>query len=218
MIPRYFYGDNRARTCDPMRVMHVLSQLSYASVHYSTTNPENCKGKFPKPGKLLAIDIKNKKDYDKRKRAAAESLPAGKEKGIMKAAVTYENGQVFQHFGHCSQFKFYEGENGQIRSSQVVETGGSGHGALAGFLKEHGADALICGGIGMGARMALQEAGIALYPGVSGSADEAAAALFAGSLSYDPDASCSHHHEEGHDCGHHDGGCGEDKHGCPGSR
>ena len=78
MIPRYFYGDNRARTCDPMRVMHVLSQLSYASVHYSTTNPENCKGKFPKPGKLLAIDIKNKKDYDKRRRTAVESLPGRK--------------------------------------------------------------------------------------------------------------------------------------------
>ena len=55
MIPRYFYGDNRARTCDPMRVMHVLSQLSYASVHYSTTNPENCKGKFPNRENCLRL-------------------------------------------------------------------------------------------------------------------------------------------------------------------
>ena len=26
----------------------------------------------------------------------------------MKLAVTYENGQVFQHFGHTAQFKLYD--------------------------------------------------------------------------------------------------------------
>ena len=68
----------------------------------------------------------------------------------MKIAVTYENGQVFQHFGHTAQFKLYDVENGAIASSQVVDTNGSGHGALAGFLKDHHVDALICGGIGGG--------------------------------------------------------------------
>ena len=33
----------------------------------------------------------------------------------MKIAVTYENGQVFQHFGHCASFKFYDVENGEIK-------------------------------------------------------------------------------------------------------
>ena len=82
----------------------------------------------------------------------------------MKIAVTYENGQVFQHFGHTEQFKIYEAAEGKVVSARVVETGGSGHGALAGFLRGLGVDTLICGGIGGGARSALAEAGIQLYP------------------------------------------------------
>ena len=89
----------------------------------------------------------------------------------MKIAVTYENGQVFQHFGHTAQFKLYDVENGTVASSQVVDTNGSGHGALAGFLKDRQVDALICGGIGGGAQMALAEAGIRLYAGCQGDAD-----------------------------------------------
>jgi len=119
-------------------------------------------------------------------------------------AVTYQDGQVFQHFGHSESFKLYEVEDGALRSSRVVGTDGSGHGALAGFLKAQGATALICGGIGGGARTALAEAGIQLYPGVSGEADQAVADLLAGRLQFDPDTVCEHHHhEEGHSCGEH---------------
>ena len=89
----------------------------------------------------------------------------------MKIAVTYENGQVFQHFGHTAQFKLYQVEDGQVLSSQVVDTNGSGHGALAGFLQAQGVDTLLCGGIGGGAKTALAQAGIQLYGGVTGSAD-----------------------------------------------
>ena len=91
----------------------------------------------------------------------------------MKIAVTYEAGQIFQHFGHTACFKFYEVENGKIAGEQLKDTAGSGHGALAGFLKNEGVDTLICGGIGLGAKNALAEAGIRLYGGISGSADEA---------------------------------------------
>ena len=107
----------------------------------------------------------------------------------MKIAVTYENGQVFQHFGHCEQFKLYDVADGSVTASQVVSAAGSGHGALAGFLQSHGVDTLVCGGIGAGARSALAEAGIQLYPGVTGGADESVAALLAGTLSFDPDTS-----------------------------
>ena len=128
------------------------------------------------------------------------------EKGsdTMRIAVTYENGEVFQHFGHSEQFKLYDVENGKIVGEQVVDTNGSGHGALAGFLQAAKVDALICGGIGMGAQMALADAGIRLYAGVQGAADAAAKALAEGMLDYDPDARCDHH---GH---HHDGNCGHD--------
>ncbi|MCI8442747.1 MAG: dinitrogenase iron-molybdenum cofactor biosynthesis protein [Provencibacterium sp.] len=125
----------------------------------------------------------------------------------MKIAVTYEAGQIFQHFGHTACFKFYEVENGKIAGEQLKDTAGSGHGALAGFLKNEGVDTLICGGIGLGAKNALAEAGIRLYGGISGSADEAVRALLNGSLRYDPDIQCSHHEHahEGHGCGHHCG-------------
>lgn len=127
-----------------------------------------------------------------------------KGRSTMRIAVTYENGEVFQHFGHSEQFKLYDVEDNRITGEQVVDTNGSGHGALAGFLQAAKVDALICGGIGMGAQMALADAGIKLYAGVQGSADEAAKALAAGTLEYDPDAHCDHH---GH---HHDGDCGHD--------
>ena len=130
-------------------------------------------------------------------------------------AVTYENGNIFQHFGHTEQFKLYEVEDGKVASSRVVDTNGSGHGALAGFLGQHQVDALICGGIGGGAQMALAQAGIALYAGVSGSADAAVEALLAGTLNYSAQANCDHHgHDHGEACGDH--GCGghEHDHGC----
>lgn len=131
-----------------------------------------------------------------------------KENREMKVAVTYENGQVFQHFGHTEQFKIYSIEGGKAASAAVVDTNGSGHGALAGFLQQEGVDTLICGGIGGGARQALTEAGIQLFGGVSGSADEAVAMLLSGNLAYDPEAMCSHHGEHhGDACGNH--GCGE---------
>ncbi len=127
----------------------------------------------------------------------------------MKIAVTYENGEVFGHFGHTEQFKIYEAENGKIKSSAVVPTNGSGHGALAGFLVEQGVDTLICGGIGGGAQMALTDAGIKFYGGVNGSADSAVEALLEGKLNFDADVHCDHHdHEHGdepHVCGEH--GC-----------
>ena len=127
----------------------------------------------------------------------------------MKIAVTYENGNVFQHFGHTAQFKVYTVESGKVVSAQVVDTNGSGHGALAGFLEGLGVNALICGGIGGGARFALQDADIAIYGGVMGDADEAVEAFLSGALDFDPNACCNHHHEGGHSCGHHhDHDCG----------
>ena len=126
----------------------------------------------------------------------------------MRIAVTYENGNIFQHFGHTAQFKVYDIENGKIVDSKVMDTNGSGHGALAGLLAEVGVDALICGGIGGGAQMALANAGIALYGGVQGDADEAVKALIEGRLGYNPDVRCDHHGHggEAHNCGQH--GCG----------
>lgn len=150
-----------------------------------------------------------------RAKCAAKAAGKRKEDSMMKVAVTYENGNVFQHFGHTSQFKVYEIQDDRVTGTQVVDTEGSGHGALAGLLSELEVDVLICGGIGAGAQTALAEREIRLYGGVSGSADEAVEALLSGNLSYNPDVHCEHHGEgHHHEEGHH---CGEDKRGCEGN-
>ena len=135
---------------------------------------------------------------------------------MKKIAVTYEKGQVFQHFGYTEKFKVYDVADGAVTSAAILSAGGSGHGALAGLLSDSGVDTLICGGIGGGARMALAQAGIQLYGGVSGDADQAVADLLSGKLAYDPAAECRHHDEHhGHDCGgHHDHHCGGHGHSC----
>lgn len=127
----------------------------------------------------------------------------------MRIGVTYEAGQIFQHFGHTEQFKLYDVENGQVTNSCVVDTNGSGHGALAGFLSEHQVEVLICGGIGGGAQMALAQAGIQLFGGVSGDADAAVEAFLKNNLAFNPNVQCNHHGE-----GHEHGNCGS--HGCGG--
>lgn len=127
----------------------------------------------------------------------------------MRIAVTYENGTIFQHFGHTEQFKVYDVEDGKIIKTEIFDTNGSGHGALAGVLSALKADVLICGGIGGGAQIALAEAGIKLYGGVSGNADDAVNALISGNLNFDPDVHCNHHDQEHGDAAH---ACGE--HGC----
>lgn len=128
----------------------------------------------------------------------------------MIVAVTYENGMVFQHFGHTAQFKLYMVENNAVQESRLLPTGASGHGALASLLQAAGVNTLICGGIGAGAKEALAKCGITVYPGVTGNADQSVQALLSGTLHFVPDILCSHHHENGHTCG-------EDKHGCGGN-
>lgn len=127
----------------------------------------------------------------------------------MKIAVTFENNEIFQHFGHTEQFKMYDIQDSKIISSEIVSTNGSGHGAIAKFLTDNNIDIVICGGIGEGAKNALEQNNIKLYGGVSGSADEAVNALLANNLEYNPDVKCSHHnhaHGESHTCSSH--GCG----------
>ena len=129
----------------------------------------------------------------------------------MKIAATYENGNIFQHFGRTENFKVYEVEDGKIVSSEVVGSGGIGHGALAGLLADQDIQVLICGGLGGGALNALTNAGIEVCAGASGSADEAVEAYLRGDL-VNSGANCDHHHHgEGHECGH-----GEDHECCGG--
>lgn len=130
----------------------------------------------------------------------------------MKIAVTYDNGNVFQHFGKTENFKVYEVEDNKVVSSEVIGSNGTGHGALAGLLAEQGINVLICGGIGGGAQTALTEAGIEMVAGAQGNTDDVVEAYLKGEL-VSTGANCDHHHhEEGHSCGSH-----EEGHSCGGS-
>ena len=127
----------------------------------------------------------------------------------MKIAVTYDNGNIFQHFGKTEYFKVYEVEDNKVVSSEVIGSNGTGHGALAGLLADQSVDVLICGGIGGGAQSALAEAGVELCSGAQGDADQAVEAYLKGEL-MSTGVNCDHHHEEGHSCGDHGDGhsCG----------
>ena len=133
----------------------------------------------------------------------------------MKIAVTYDNGNIFQHFGRTESFKVYDVEDNKVVSSEVIGSNGVGHGALAGLLADRAVDVLICGGIGGGAQQALSDAGVELVAGAAGDADQAVEAYLKGEL-ISTGANCDHHHhEDGHSCGDHgeghscgSGGCG----------
>ena len=152
---------------------------------------------------------------------ASPTFEQPKGETIMRIAVTYDEGAIFQHFGHTEQFKVYDVVNGKVIAAQIVDTNGQGHGALANFLFNGGVDVLICGGIGGGAINALANAGIDLYPGIDGSADMAVMQFLAGVLPKRTDVRCSHHdhaHGEDHDCGSHGHSCGShgEGHSCGG--
>ncbi|MDD3243690.1 MAG: NifB/NifX family molybdenum-iron cluster-binding protein [Eubacteriales bacterium] len=131
----------------------------------------------------------------------------------MKLAISYdqENQTVFQHFGHTEQFLTYDVTGAALSAPITLPTNGSGHGALATFLKEQGVCVVICGGIGDGAIQALKAAGIQVYSGVSGNAEQAAQAFAAGTLEQKDCPTCA-----GHDHAH--GACGgHDHHSCQGT-
>lgn len=135
---------------------------------------------------------------------------------MKRIAVTYDNGQVFQHFGRTEAFKVYEVEDDKVINSEIVESNGVGHGALAGLLADNTIDVLICGGIGGGAMVVLEERSIEVCAGAQGDTDEVVEAYLKGELET-AGVTCDHHgeghscgdHEEGHSCGGGcNGGCG----------
>lgn len=122
------------------------------------------------------------------------------EKSMVRIAVTYENGEIFQHFGQTREFKIYDTIDDKIVESKVVGTDGFRHCSLGSYLYEIGVSVLICGNLGGGASRSLQAAGILVYGGNSGNADEAVEKLLHRELLYNPMPTCSDDH-------HHEGGC-----------
>ena len=120
----------------------------------------------------------------------------------MKIAVPYNNGMIFQHFGHTKQFKIYEIADKKIISEEIIDTNGIGHSMLVNLLVSKGIDSFICGGIGGCARTGFAENNIQLFPGVEGEADKAVKDFLSDNLKYDLNKICSHH-DHNHNCSHH---------------
>ena len=114
----------------------------------------------------------------------------------MKVAITYEKGEVFQHFGHTEKLKIYEIENEEIISENILDTSAHGHELLVKFLKDNNVDILICGGIGNGAKKALEEAHIQLLGGVSGNVQKVIKDYILNKLKYNENVECEHHHND----------------------
>lgn len=128
----------------------------------------------------------------------------------MRIAVAYgQDGNVFHHFGQCEAFKFYDAEEDEILSSEVVETGGArGHIIMADILAQHDTEVLLCDGLGVEALIALARRNIEVVPGIQGSADKSVKAYLNGTLEPTGDGiTC--------DCGSSE--CGEEGHSCDGN-
>lgn len=126
----------------------------------------------------------------------------------MKIAVPYENGMIFQHFGKSKVFKIYNVVDFKVTDTHIVNSDVTGHTGLSELLRNNMVNCVICGGIGTGAKNMLGKFGIEIYPGVTGLSDNAVEKLLNGTLMYNLDSVCDHHHsEEEHSCS---GDC----HGC----
>ncbi len=129
----------------------------------------------------------------------------------MRIAVSYQDGQIGEHFGHAAMFAIYDYEDADVNrcTKVLVETGDlHGHQAMAERMKSERVDAVISGSMGGEARAALLSLGIVPVAGYSGNADDAADLLILGQLPLITDGAC------GGDCGGCGGcsGCGD--HGC----
>ncbi len=103
---------------------------------------------------------------------------------------------VSMHFGSAPFFAVAESTTGEV-VTLVNRNEHHAHGqcrpldAIAG----QGVEAMVVGGIGMGAILRLQEAGVCVYRATGGTVREALAALEAGTLSpMDPSSACAGHH------------------------
>ena len=97
---------------------------------------------------------------------------AGKERR-MKVAIAVEGNRVSEHFGRCQGFLMVTVEDEEIKSRDLVEAPPHEEGALPRLLADNGVDCLVAGGIGRRAQQFLAQAGIEIYGGFEGSAEDA---------------------------------------------
>lgn len=100
----------------------------------------------------------------------------------MKIVVACNGEKVAEHFGHCGQFLVYNIVNGSVESREVLPYPGHKPGFLPKFLKEHGANVIISGGMGGSAVDLFNESGIEVIMGNLGDSCDVVAEYLKGNL------------------------------------
>lgn len=117
----------------------------------------------------------------------------------MKVALPIEGDQINQHFGRSQQFLVAEVQDGQIGAQEMIESSElqHNHQGLASLMIAYNVGTVIVGGIGQPARKSLEDNGLSVISGASGSYQEVLRSFAAGTL-VDTSVSCQHDHDHPH--------------------
>ena len=100
----------------------------------------------------------------------------------MRVAISTDGTMVSAHFGRCPEFTLVDIRDGSVAGREVVGNPGHHPGAIPRFLKQHGADCIIAGGMGRRALDIFADEDIQVIVGVQGTVDSVLAQLQAGTL------------------------------------
>ena len=100
----------------------------------------------------------------------------------MRIVISTENGQVSPHFGRAPIFTFVTIENNHVIEKKELTNPGHTIGSIPQFVKEHGANCMIAGGMGHRAQQFFKQYGIDVIMGVQGSIDVVIKKIIEGTL------------------------------------
>ena len=109
----------------------------------------------------------------------------------MRIAIPVRGDEVFSPMGEAEAFHFYEDDHGRITRQFLVPMEKAGLDSALELLEQYVIDALICSAVSDEERHAVGTAGVMLFPGVSGKADDAALGFLSGSVISDPNNHCN---------------------------
>ena len=115
----------------------------------------------------------------------------------MRLAIATEDGHVSAHFGHCPSFTFVDLEDGAATNQLSVPSPEHEPGKIPLFLKEHGADVVVSGGLGQNAATLFDRLGIQQIVGVTGTIEDTISGCLDGTLE-GGGSLCSHTDGEHH--------------------
>ena len=112
----------------------------------------------------------------------------------MRVAITYDDGNVFMHYGKTREFIIFEIENNEIKNEFILPCGEYSHHTLADLLSINNVDVLICGGCGGHAIESLEAKNIKIYNGACGDVHNVIKQYINEELTFNGATECGCHH------------------------